>query len=60
MSLFKKKEKSEDEIWKDYMVKKYSLVEDTDVPNRFWINNEEFIDFIPGDKESREEAEKHY
>lgn len=56
---FKKKiPKSEAEQIEDAMIFKYNLTKDLEVPNRFWLNNEKFIDFIPGDKDSREAAEK--
>ena len=56
---FKKKvPRTEEEQIEDHLVFKYNLTKDTEVPNRFWINHEKFIDFIPGDKDSREAAEK--
>jgi hypothetical protein len=55
--LFGKKEKTQEEEIEEYMVVKYRLTKDLEVPNRYWINNDIFIDFIPGDKESCKNAE---
>ena len=56
---FKKKvPMTEAEKIEQVMIFKYNLTKDEIVPNRYWLNHEKFIDFLPGDAESREAAEK--
>ena len=56
---FKKKvPMTEAEKIEQAMIFKYNLTKDEIVPNRYWLNHEKFIDFLPGDAESRQAAEK--
>ena len=56
---FKKKvPMTEAEKIEQAMIFKYNLTKDEIVPNRYWLNHEKFIDFLPGDAESRDAAEK--
>ena len=56
---FKKKvPMTEAEKIEQVMIFKYNLTKDEIVPNRYWLNHEKFIDFLPGDAESRDAAEK--
>lgn len=59
MNLFKKKvQKTQEEQIEEFLTLKYHLTKDDNVPNRYWLNSEKFIDFLPSDPDSRAAAEK--
>lgn len=58
MNLFKKKvQKTQEEQIEEHLTLKYHLTKDENVPNRYWLNSEKFIDFLPSDQGSRDAAE---